>query len=93
MRPCGARLSASTLASGSPARWLRRNGDKTVNEHRGPDGGPITLEALLTARLPKKERMSSTEVDPRPGGQAFAVFVLPLSSASRARARASVAKV
>jgi hypothetical protein len=33
-----------------------------------------------------------TEVEPRPGGQASAVFVLPPSSASRARARVLVAK-
>jgi hypothetical protein len=42
--------------------WLRNRRkdewrDKQVYEHGGPDGGPITLEALLMARIkpPKKE--------------------------------------
>jgi hypothetical protein len=42
-------------------KWLigkmapKKYGDKQVHEHGGPNGGPITLEALLTARLPKRE--------------------------------------
>jgi hypothetical protein len=42
-------------------KWLigkmapKKYGDKQTHEHAGPDDGPITLEALLTARLPKKE--------------------------------------
>ena len=42
-------------------KWLigkmapKKYGDKQAHEHAGPEGGPITLEALLMARLPKKE--------------------------------------
>src|SRR5271156_6972564 len=42
-------------------KWLagkmapKKYGDKQQLEHHGPDGGPVTLEALLMARLPKKE--------------------------------------
>ena len=42
-------------------KWLigkmapKKYGDKQQIEHAGPDGGPITLEALLLARLPKTE--------------------------------------
>ena len=38
-------------------KWLagklapKKYGDRTVNEHTGPDGGPITLEALIIASL------------------------------------------
>ena len=40
--------------------WLRNRRkdewrDKQQLEHRGPDGGPITLEALLMARIKRKE--------------------------------------
>ena len=40
--------------------WLRNRRkdewrDKQSHQHAGPDGGPITLEALIMARLPKKE--------------------------------------
>jgi hypothetical protein len=41
-------------------KWLigkmapKKYGDKQTHEHAGPDGGPITLEALLTARLKKE---------------------------------------
>jgi len=32
----------------------KKYGDKQVDEHSGPDGGPITLEALITASLKKE---------------------------------------
>jgi hypothetical protein len=39
--------------------WLRNRrkdewGDKQSHQHAGPDGGPITLEALIMARLKKE---------------------------------------
>jgi hypothetical protein len=42
-------------------KWLigkmapKKYGDKQQIEHAGPDGGPITLEALIMARIKKKE--------------------------------------
>ena len=41
-------------------KWLvgklapKKYSDKQVHEHGGPDGGPITLEALITASLKKE---------------------------------------
>src|SRR5271154_2319960 len=41
-------------------KWLagkmapKKYGDKTVNEHAGRDGGPVTLEALIMASLKKE---------------------------------------
>jgi hypothetical protein len=32
----------------------KKYGDKQVHEHGGPDGGPITLEALIMARIKKE---------------------------------------
>ena len=38
-------------------KWLlgkmapKKYGDKHIHEHGGPEGGPITLEALITASL------------------------------------------
>ena len=42
-------------------KWLigkmapKKYGDKQTHEHAGPGGGPVTLEALLMARIKKKE--------------------------------------
>jgi hypothetical protein len=33
----------------------KKYGDKQQVEHAGPDGGPVTLEALLMARLKPRE--------------------------------------
>jgi hypothetical protein len=41
-------------------KWLigkmapKKYGDKQTHEHAGPDGGPITLEALIMARIKKE---------------------------------------
>ena len=47
------RIDARKWLSGKMAP--KKYGDKQQIEHAGPDGGPITLAALLMARLPKKE--------------------------------------
>jgi Bacteriophage Sf6, terminase small subunit-like len=41
-------------------KWLigkmapKKNGDKQQIEHAGPDGGPVTVEALVMASLKKE---------------------------------------
>jgi hypothetical protein len=45
---------------GAAFNWLKNRRkdewrDKQQLEHRGPDGGPITLEALIMARIKKRE--------------------------------------
>jgi len=53
LRRSALRIDARKWLAGKMAP--KKYGDKQTHEHAGPDGGPITLEALLTARLPKKE--------------------------------------
>ena len=53
LRRSALRIDARKWLAGKMAP--KKYGDKQTHEHAGPDGGTITLEALLMARLPKKE--------------------------------------
>jgi hypothetical protein len=53
LRRSALRIDARKWLAGKMAP--KKYGDKQTHQHAGPDGGPITLEALLMARLPKKE--------------------------------------
>src|SRR5271163_4862835 len=53
LRGSALRIDAHKWLAGKMAP--KKYGDKTVNEHHGPDGGPVTLEALLMARIKRKE--------------------------------------
>jgi hypothetical protein len=53
LRRSALRIDARKWLAGKMAP--KKYGDKTVNEHHGPDGGPVTLEALLMARIKRKE--------------------------------------
>src|SRR5277367_1054822 len=53
LRRSALRIDARKWLAGKMAP--KKYGDKTVNEHHGPDGGPVTLEARLMARIKRKE--------------------------------------
>ena len=52
LRRSALRIDARKWLAGKMAP--KKYSDKQQVEHAGPDGGPITLEALLTARLKKE---------------------------------------
>ena len=53
LRRSAIRIDARKWLAGKMAP--KKYGDKQQLEHRGPDGGPITLEALLMARIKRKD--------------------------------------
>jgi hypothetical protein len=52
LRRSALRIDARKWLSGKMAP--KKYGDKQTHEHAGPDGGPITLEALIMASLKKE---------------------------------------
>src|ERR1700729_1753803 len=52
MRPSALRIDARKWLAGKMAP--KKYGDKQQVEHSGPDGGPVTLEALIMASLKKE---------------------------------------
>jgi hypothetical protein len=52
LRRSALRIDARKWLAGKMAP--KKYGDKQTHEHAGPDGGPITLEALITASLKKE---------------------------------------
>jgi hypothetical protein len=53
LRRSALRIDARKWLAGKMAP--KKYGDKQQIEHAGPDGGPVTQEALLMARIKKKE--------------------------------------